>query len=173
MIGSYPNQSGCSTRSTSSPRRRKQPIVRRGTNPPPAARSSWPWSHIERIPTRLCSPPWEERETEGVKEREREREREREQEKARERESMDTKKKREPKEKEKKTQKVSSKHFSELQLALTIHIIIFTLLHNHGPYSPRCHPGSKRWWVPPPQLGFRTKMEPRWPLGKWGPLRWD
>lgn len=55
--GTYPNQSGCTTRSTSSQRRRKQLTECGDRGPPPAARSNSPWSHTGRRPPLLYSPP--------------------------------------------------------------------------------------------------------------------
>lgn len=57
--GTYPSQSGCTTRSTSSQRRRKQPTGCEGRSPPPAARRNLPWCRTGRKPSWPCSPPGE------------------------------------------------------------------------------------------------------------------
>lgn len=54
--GTYPNQSGCTTRSTSSQRRRRRLAGRGDTGLPPAARSNSPWCRTGRRPPPPCSP---------------------------------------------------------------------------------------------------------------------
>lgn len=57
QAGTYPNQSGYTTRSTSFQRRRKLPTECGDRSLPPAARSNSPWPHTGRRPPLLCSSP--------------------------------------------------------------------------------------------------------------------
>lgn len=51
----HPIQSGCTTRSISSARRRSGPAVSAGTSPPPATRSNWPGCWTGRKPRLTCT----------------------------------------------------------------------------------------------------------------------
>lgn len=56
-VSTYPSQSKCTTKSTSSLRRRRLSTEREGRGPPPVARSNSPWLHTGRRPLPPCSPP--------------------------------------------------------------------------------------------------------------------
>lgn len=56
VASTYPNQWGCTPRSTSSQRRRTRLTERGDRGPPPAARSNSPWSHTGRRSPLPCSP---------------------------------------------------------------------------------------------------------------------
>ena len=63
VASTYPNQSGCIPRSTSSQRKRTRLTECGDTGPPPAARSNSPWPHSGRKSPLPCSPPTKQKES--------------------------------------------------------------------------------------------------------------